>query len=386
MNIMFITKYPPIQGGESGKAYWLIKALGERGHNISVVSNCMEVENEYRAHLDENDIALLQPRGVKLYSSFPVEKPWFIPQTNPYCEKLVSLALEASEERNPDLVYSWYLVPYSVAGHTLCKSIGKKHLIQHAGSDITRLFNNPYLHTFLRRVVIEADAVLTSRKLENFFKEIGCRKVFTHHPTFPEEFNPYENKIDFKEELSLDINLDRTFLFLGKMSKAKGIDYLIEAFAKVRSEKHLIIAGGGNYIGACQKRISALGTNNIHFIGILPPWKIPRLIRNVKAVVIPEYNFGVPIHRSRIPFEAVLCGKTPIISNQVFHKYRSIASYAVSVDPPDTTKFAKTLEEVLSDADINKKVIEAYPTLRKEIGRYDDYVTYMENILQDAAS
>jgi len=48
MKICFITKYPPIEGGESSKAYWLIKGLGERGQNICCnVTNAWGMEDPF---------------------------------------------------------------------------------------------------------------------------------------------------------------------------------------------------------------------------------------------------------------------------------------------------------------------------------------------------
>ncbi|MBI2654760.1 hypothetical protein HYX02_08215 [Candidatus Woesearchaeota archaeon] len=52
MNLLFISKYPPIEGGVSAQTYWLAKALGEKGHKVYVVSNCWEVEQRYREQID----------------------------------------------------------------------------------------------------------------------------------------------------------------------------------------------------------------------------------------------------------------------------------------------------------------------------------------------
>ena len=43
-----IGKYPPIEGGVSARVYWLAKALGERGHEVHIVTNAQEVESEYK--------------------------------------------------------------------------------------------------------------------------------------------------------------------------------------------------------------------------------------------------------------------------------------------------------------------------------------------------
>ena len=69
MNILIISKYPPIEGGVSSQTYRLAKALGERGHKVYVVSNCWEVEPRYREQIEENEIHLLEPTNVELFST-----------------------------------------------------------------------------------------------------------------------------------------------------------------------------------------------------------------------------------------------------------------------------------------------------------------------------
>ena len=109
MRICFISKYPPIEGGVSSKAYWLAKALGERGHEVHIVTNSLEVEDEYREELDPNDPNFM-PKNVYVHSTDPsptIEaNPSHIPFSKMYCEKLASLAIEVIEDYNIDLIDS----------------------------------------------------------------------------------------------------------------------------------------------------------------------------------------------------------------------------------------------------------------------------------------
>ena len=94
MKICLISKYPPIQGGESSKAYWLAKGLGKIGHKVYVVTNSWEVENDYRERIFSDDIKYLQPKNVKLFSTNSFSPEFFIPYFNPMSLKLISLGLE----------------------------------------------------------------------------------------------------------------------------------------------------------------------------------------------------------------------------------------------------------------------------------------------------
>lgn len=68
MRICLITKYPPIEGGISSQAYWLVKALGQRGHEVFVVTNADEVERDYREQTEKSD-ACLASDNVHVFST-----------------------------------------------------------------------------------------------------------------------------------------------------------------------------------------------------------------------------------------------------------------------------------------------------------------------------
>ncbi|HJH72129.1 MAG TPA: glycosyltransferase family 4 protein [Bacteroidaceae bacterium] len=79
---------------------------------------------------------------------------------------------------------------------------------------------------------------------------------------------------------------NNTIGFLGRLSKEKGIEFLIQTFLKCnRSDKKLIIAGGGDpeYIAALQK--IAQGHNNIIFTG---PLKIYDFFNRIDLLVVPS--------------------------------------------------------------------------------------------------
>ena len=82
MRVCAIVKYPPIQGGVSAQSYWLCRALAEAGHEVHVVTNAEEVEQDYRLVLGESDRAWLEPsfdaeRGgrVRVHRTEPMSPP-----------------------------------------------------------------------------------------------------------------------------------------------------------------------------------------------------------------------------------------------------------------------------------------------------------------------
>lgn len=380
MKILYIGKYPPILSGEGNKAYWLLHALAKKEHKIRVLTNSMEVEEQYRAKLTSEDDERMVSENLSVVSTNRAIPHKFIPQTNPFLEKLVSLGLEEVESFNPDLIYSWYLVPYGVAGHSISQFTGKPHITQHAGSDISFLYEHPSLHTLLKEVLIKSRGVITYKRAEEFIKDIGANPLI-HTPSFSDEFNPFGERTDrSKLEGYERFNDENTILFLGKITKSKGLDYIISAINNTGSNINLLVAGDGP---SRKMNEEIVRKNNleerIKFIGALPPWRIPPLIRSVKSVIIPEYNFEVPIHQSGIPYESMLCGVAPIVSEQLQGKYKDTLSRIRFINPTNEKEFARTIEEVITTK--NNNVEESYNRLREAIGNHSSYVNQIENYL-----
>ena len=76
----------------------------------------------------------------------------------------------------------------------------------------------------------------------------------------------------------------------------------------------------------------------------------------------------------------MLCGVTPLVSSEIYHKYQNLKDYIVEINPLDKNSFTKTLERAINDDKMNMKIVNEYKTIRNIIGDYDNYVKQMENI------
>jgi glycosyltransferase involved in cell wall biosynthesis len=147
---------------------------------------------------------------------------------------------------------------------------------------------------------------------------------------------------------AVEVGRNNTLLFLGKMSPGKGLELLLDAFASLgRGDHQLLAVGSGRLRDAFERDASARGLDNVHINTHLPTWEIPCLLRNVRAVVVPECGFSVTEHYSRVPQEAWACGCTAVVSNRRTAPPRDSAGM-VYVDPCNTAAFASALKQLLS--------------------------------------
>ena len=104
------------------------------------------------------------------------------------------------------------------------------------------------------------------------------------------------------------------FLNLALMTKNKGQFYLLEAFAMgFQNENcHLWFGGNGPLRRQLEKTAKRLGVSDqVHFLGMVPPAEVPELLRKVDVMVIASHyeTFGL------VAAEALMSG-TPVIATR----------------------------------------------------------------------
>jgi glycosyltransferase involved in cell wall biosynthesis len=104
------------------------------------------------------------------------------------------------------------------------------------------------------------------------------------------------------------------FLYMGRLTSLKGIEFLIKAFLNMKkkyTDLKLVIAGSG-YL-AYQLRKMACDEKDIIFTGFIRSQKVKKLLyKNCLAVVIPSLHETLPM----VALEAMIC-KKPVIASDI---------------------------------------------------------------------
>jgi glycosyltransferase involved in cell wall biosynthesis len=133
---------------------------------------------------------------------------------------------------------------------------------------------------------------------------------------------------------------DRPFwLFLARLHPKKGVDLLIEAYAKLASSNpavpHLVIAGpcaDADFLRKLQSRAAtSCPEGSVSWPGMLAGDVKWGALRAAETFILPSHqeNFGIAV------VEALACGTPVLISNQV-NIWREIAADGVGLVEPDT--------------------------------------------------
>ncbi len=377
MNICIIGKYPPIEGGVSSKIYWLAKALGERGHEVHIVTNALEVEDEYREKFDIND-PNYSPKNVYIHNTDPsptIEaNPSHIPFSKMYCEKLASLAIKVIEEHNIEVIDSWYLIPYCVSGFIAKSFTNIPQIIRYGGSDSQRLYPSPYLNTLLNKIIKSAD---TTMKNTISVQSVTVDTQAFHPKVVPINLSSHVTNQKYIPGIPI-------ISYIGKITyhfKTKGLSNLLETCSKINNDFLLLFVANGKKLDEFKKLVK---NNNLAeksiFLDFVPPWQIPSILQASTCVLALE-KITSPVlqyHTPALPTETLATG-TCVLMSKILHKKEPYTKLKagkeiLTVDPNNPREIREMMEDLIENPEMANTVgTEGYRAISK-LNQFNEYL------------
>lgn len=388
MKVCLISKYPPIEGGESSKAYWLAKGLGKKGHEVHVVTNAWEVEEKYREQmrgfdLDQN----YQPQNVYVHNTDPFIEPAYIPYSKPYTEKIASLAIDIIREFDLQIIDSWYILPYVVSGFIAKTITDKPQIMRHAGSDMSRLLNSPFLRVLFISLFNKVDKIITCPAIKETFESFGIqkKKLFYNFNVSvdTDAFNPTVEPANLSEYAREVIDDDIPVVtYIGKLNRVKGVYELAEAVSEIKEDFLLLFVTQSSGLESFQEFIEnkRLKKRSL-FLNFVPPWRMPSIIKRSSCVVVPERDFPVVQHTPILPREVLATGGCLILSKELYDKMKRLGfsdkENLLVVDPKNISEFKAKLEVIIKKPDCIKNIKKGAHQLSERIEHFENYVDDM---------
>lgn len=373
MNVLYIGKYPPIQGGVSAQNYWRIKGLIKKYPELNyyILTNALEVETEYRIPfsselLDEYN----KYSNLRVFNTDPLSNPKFIPQYSPKSEKLLNLGIYLCKRFKFDVIESQYLLPYGYVAYLLSKMFNIPYILRHAGSDISRLLLNSSLHLVLKKVLKNSLKLITYSGMKKFFlnyvfNEEKIEEISDLRSVNLDYFTP--NGKNLKEIIKIN---DEIFNigFIGKPSKGKGIyQYLsiLKGLLKNNKKVRGIVTcalKGKEIIKLKEIAENLKVSNEVIFIDFVYPWSMPKLYRSLDFVICPESDFSVTLHNTMIPRETIACGTPVSISQEIANKFPyyidSENEIFIINNKIDLENSIKRINSIIEDLNYRSRIIE----------------------------
>ena len=179
------------------------------------------------------------------------------------------------------------------------KVLGKRVVVTIHGIDWKREkwksgFGSKFIRQGEKNAVKYADEIIVlSKGVQNYFMETYGRK--THF--IPNGVNRPEIR---EANLIMDnfgLKKDSYILFLGRLVPEKGIQYLVEAFKNVKTNKKLVIAGGSSDTDAFMEELKELAKDDarIIFTGFVQGVLLDELYSNAYIYTLPSDLEGMPL-------------------------------------------------------------------------------------------
>ena len=279
-------RMPSREGGVEIVVEELSTRLANKGHSVI----CYNRKGHHVSGKQFDTDEIREYKGVRIKSVFTIQRGGFAAMSSS------AVAAIKSAFGRFDVVHFHAEGPCAMLW--LPKLFGKRCIATIHGLDHQRAkwgkFASMYILLGEKCAVKFADEIIVlSENVKTYFKEkYGRETVFIPNGVSAAEPKPAET---IKKEFGID--KDSYILYLGRIVPEKGIQYLIEAYKRLDTDKKLVIAGGSSDTEEFENslKISANDSQNIIFTGFVQGDLLRELYSNAYVYVLPSDLEGMPL-------------------------------------------------------------------------------------------
>lgn len=143
-------------------------------------------------------------------------------------------------------------------------------------------------------------------------------------------------------------------LFVGRLTPQKGVDALLDAFARMRTRTTLDVLGRGPEGGALHARAAALGVaDRVRWHDPQPPASLAPWYQRAVALVVPSTEEGLGL----VAVEALLC-QTPVVAFRSGGIVDIVRDGATGLLAPagDVDALAARLDQIVSEPALARRL------------------------------
>jgi glycosyltransferase involved in cell wall biosynthesis len=373
--LQVIPYFAPRWGGDVNVCYSLSKELSKLGHDVTIITTDFEYDQGYARSLENVKVIPFRRvanLGMFLYS--PEMKGWLRSNIPKY--DIVHLHSFRSYQNNIVSKYAKkFNVPYIVQPHGSLPRIVEKESLKQLYDVV---WGNEILKSASKIVAVSGNEV-------GQFRQVGIPdEKITVIPNGVNYVSPTDLPPagQFREQYS--IHEKHIILYVGRIHKIKGIDFLIRAFNSfiqtwTGDDVTLVIIGPDDgYRSVLEGLVEQLGlSDKVRFIGFMSP--LAAAYQDADVLVYPStYEiFGL------VPFEALLCGTPVIVTDDCgCGELIKEAECGYLVHYGDVTGLAETLRSALEHPDVNRRMVEAGRQYVEEHLAWESVVKQVEEMYE----
>jgi len=326
-------------GGVTAHVSQLARELGRSGHEVKVLA-------PHSPSREFQDADLLVPlgRSVPLPSGGSIARVslswWLYPKVRALLKKEQFDIIHLHEPMAPILPLCVLEFSKSVNVGTFHASYSRQHLYR---------FTSPIIKRWQKRLHGNIAVSPAARRYVN--------------NTFPGDYEIIPNGIDFKHFSGNVSPLPQyqdgklNILFVGRLEKRKGLQYLLEAYSKLKWEIpniRLIVVGPGNPDKESYRILSSHNLQDVDFVGKVSYDDLPRYYASADIFCSPATgaeSFGIVL------LEAMAAGK-PVVASDIegFRGVMTDGEHGLLVPKKDSDALADALRKLARDPELRSKL------------------------------
>jgi len=326
MRILLINHFP-LQGSGSGVyVHNIAKSLTQRGHQVCIImpENTTKIDCSNNIKIHPVFFKREEIIDGQLEFNFPCMDPhprsnFLFHEMNNYqieqYEKAFRKAIEEEiSEFKPDVIHTqhiWiisgllneYKIPYIITSHGAEFITYKK----------TNIFDKYGINAAegCKKLITISDE--NTNKVINKFPNVKDKIIYIKNGYNSKDFYMKNvEKKDVLEKFEIYGDFEKIVLFVGRVSKMKGLDTLFKA-AKIYENDNVLtlIAGDGSYRPELEKMKKELELKNIIFLGNKTQSELNDLYNISDVLVLPSRSEALPL----VAIESLACGTPAVITN-----------------------------------------------------------------------
>ncbi|WP_455645975.1 glycosyltransferase family 4 protein [Methanosphaera sp.] len=207
-----------------------------------------------------------------------------------------------------------------------------------------------------------------------------------HKQYFHDKLGVSENKIHIMPNVSnisgINENItksqtDKKILYVGRLIPRKGINYLIEAYSKLKKEVdniQLLIIGSGPEEDSLKEYVKENNIEDVAFLGKIENNELKEYYQESNLVVIPSINKGMGDPWVFVLNEAMYYGNPVIATTAVGAAPDMIKDNGFIVPEKDSDSLYNAMYEIITDNELEKKMSQESVNIIKKEFQYSNMI------------
>lgn len=356
MRILLIShEFPPLGGGAGNTTFYTAREMAKMGHSVLVLTAWFTGLQEHE-NMEGFDVWRVKSRRKRMDGSNPMEMVSFIFAAIGKMPGIVA-------DFQPEKIIAFFGIPSGMVAYWAFKKFSIPYIITLRGGDVPRFVGDPLWFDFRLRVYHRLTRFMTHKIWQNAKHVIAIGRGLQQSAQktgtkIGVDVGYVPNGVDCDRYYPDKSRRNRDgvkILFVGRLSKEKGLKYLLEAVSLIRDvftdySATVELIGDGPMHEELEDVADRLAIRKlINFSGWTKKESLPLKYQSADIFAFPSLDEGMP----NALLEALASGMAVVATNIEANKGLVVdGSNGFLVRPRDVDKLAEKLKELIINDDV----------------------------------